>query len=657
MGHPDFRANGRIFATLQADEQTGMVAVTPDEQAELLREHPQVFTPAAGAWGRQGCTLVRLEAATPRIVKPAMLLAWQVVMAKPAPRARKTAARRAQGPAQHSAAAPALIRRRPGIHLHLADRRPTRRGRHRRGRAARVQAAAAVGPRLSARFRRGRANPAPAAPVQDAMTLASYDLRVALRGLRRSPLFSIVAILSLALGIGANTAIYTLIDQMLLRELPVKNPDELVMLYQQGTHNGSNMGMRMHSYPIYQEYQARAEPLSEVIARRLVATSISVDNQTERVDAEMVSGNFFAMLGVGAAVGRVFNSQEDDQIYGGHPVVVLGYDYWDRRFARDPSVVGRKILVNDYPMTIVGVSARGFAGVDPARAPALRVPLLMKAVIVPEWNWFEMSSPRTRWVQVFARLKPGQTVESAQAPLQASVHADSPAREHAREREGLVGVRSRAVSQGPAPRREGRHGLLAAQERLLDAAHRADVHGRPRPADRLRQRREPAHRARVRAPAGDRGPAVARRLAPAARPAAAGREPDAVAGGRRAGAAAGSVDDPRTDRTHSVRRRAAPDSRGAGLAHPGLHLRADARHRHRLRAASGAQVEPPGYVEHAQGHRRRGRRRGRLALPAQGARRRTGRAQLPLALRRRACSSAAWTTSAPRTPAWSSTTW
>jgi predicted permease len=174
----------------------------------------------------------------------------------------------------------------------------------------------------------------------------------------------------------------------------------------------------MHSYPIYQEYQKRAEPLSEVIARRLVATSISVDNQTERVDAEMVSGNFFSMLGVGAAVGRVFNSREDDQIYDGHPVVVLGYDYWDRRFARDRSVVGKKILVNSYPMTIVGVSARGFAGIDPARAPALRVPLLMKAVIVPEWNWFEMSSPRTRWVQVFARLAPGQTVASAQAPMQ-----------------------------------------------------------------------------------------------------------------------------------------------------------------------------------------------------------------------------------------------
>ena len=250
------------------------------------------------------------------------------------------------------------------------------------------------------------------------MATASYDIRVALRGLRRSPLFSIVAILSLALGIGANTAIFTLIDQMLLRKLPVRNPDELVMLFQQGSHNGSNMGMRMHSYPIYQEYQKRAEPLSEVIARRLIETSISVDNETERVDAEMVSGNYFTMLGVGPAAGRVFNSQEDDRVYGGHPVVVLSYDYWDRRFARDPAVVGKKVLVSSYPMTIVGVSARGFAGIDPAKTPAIRVPLLMKAVVVPEWNWFEMSSPRTRWVQVFARLKPGQTIESAQAPLQ-----------------------------------------------------------------------------------------------------------------------------------------------------------------------------------------------------------------------------------------------
>ena len=250
------------------------------------------------------------------------------------------------------------------------------------------------------------------------MALPTNDLKLAIRGLFRSPLFSIVAILSLSLGIGANTAIFTLIDQILLRRLPVKNPEELVMLYQQGPHSGSNMGSRMHSYPIYQEYQKRAEPLSEVIARRLADASVSVDNQTERIEIEMVSGNFFTMLGVGPAAGRVFNSQEDDQVYEGHPVVVLSYDYWNRRFNRDPGAVGKKILVNNYPMTIVGVSAAGFAGIDPARSPQMRVPILMKPVIVPEWNWFQVSDERTRWVQVFARLKPGVTIESAQAPLQ-----------------------------------------------------------------------------------------------------------------------------------------------------------------------------------------------------------------------------------------------
>ena len=244
------------------------------------------------------------------------------------------------------------------------------------------------------------------------------DLRLAVRGLRRNPLFATVAILSLALGIGANTAIFTLLDQLLLRKLPVKAPDELVMLYQQGAHNGSNMGTRMHSYPMYQDYQTRAEPLAEVLCRRLADASISIDNRTERVLVEMVSGNYFSMLGVGPAAGRVFNSQEDDQVYQGHPVVVLGYDYWVSRFAKDPAVVGKKILVNNYPMSIVGVSAEGFAGIDPARAPEIRVPVLMKPVIVPDWTWLHMDNRRARWVQVFARLKPGYTVESARAPLQ-----------------------------------------------------------------------------------------------------------------------------------------------------------------------------------------------------------------------------------------------
>ena len=105
---------------------------------------------------------------------------------------------------------------------------------------------------------------------------------------------------------------------------------------------GSNMGSRMHSYPLYQDLQQKAEPLSEVLCRRLMPASISVDNQTERVTAEMVSGNYFSLLGVKPAIGRVFNSQEDDQVYSGHPVVVLGYDFWVRRFAGDATSSARR---------------------------------------------------------------------------------------------------------------------------------------------------------------------------------------------------------------------------------------------------------------------------------------------------------------------------
>jgi predicted permease len=250
------------------------------------------------------------------------------------------------------------------------------------------------------------------------MTSSLSDLRLAIRGLRRSPLFATVAILSLALGIGANTAIFTLIDQILLRKLPVVAPDQLVMLYQQGSNMGSNMGMRMHSYPLYQDLQKKAEPLAEVLCRRMVPASLSVDNQTERIEAELVSGNYFSVLGVKPALGRLFNSQEDDQVYQGHPVVVLSYGYWVNRFGHDPGVIGKKILVNDYPMTVVGVSAEGFAGIDPVQSPQIRVPVLMKAAMAPSWGWLHMDDRRARWVQVFGRLKPGYTVESAKAPIQ-----------------------------------------------------------------------------------------------------------------------------------------------------------------------------------------------------------------------------------------------
>src|SRR5690349_8892173 len=171
------------------------------------------------------------------------------------------------------------------------------------------------------------------------------DLRFAQRNLRRSPLFTVVAIASLALGIGANTAIFTLIDQLILRVLPVHEPQQLVMISSTGPHMGSNRGSRASSYPMYQDFQQKAEAFSSVFCRFEMSASISFSGQTERVLAELVSGNFYQALGVRPALGRVFSPEEDDRVYKGHPTVVLTYSYWTSRFAADRSVIGQKIVV------------------------------------------------------------------------------------------------------------------------------------------------------------------------------------------------------------------------------------------------------------------------------------------------------------------------
>src|SRR5262249_31709203 len=151
----------------------------------------------------------------------------------------------------------------------------------------------------------------------------------------------------------------------------------------------------------------------------LTSVSVSLGQQTERIEAELVSGNYFTMLGVTPAVGRVFSREQDEQAVNSHPVVVLSHAYWVNRFAANPNVVGQKIVVNDVPMTIVGVSAESFVGLDPAQAPQIRVPVLMQPTIMREnASWLHYDDRRARWVQVFARLKPGFTAQSALAPVQ-----------------------------------------------------------------------------------------------------------------------------------------------------------------------------------------------------------------------------------------------
>ncbi len=246
------------------------------------------------------------------------------------------------------------------------------------------------------------------------------ELRSAFRGFLKSPLFTVVAIASLALGIGANAAIFSLLDQVLLRSLPIRNPQELIQISQKGSHYGNNRGSRMNSYPLYRDYRDQSTVLSGVLCRREIDMNIVVGTSNERVSGEMVSGNFYEVLGVSAAAGRVL-SQSDDLQPGGHPVAVLSHDYWKSRHNADPNVIGQSIRINNFPFTIIGVSAAGFTGLDPTTSPAIRVPVMMKPQMTTAWN--DLDNRRSRWVQIFARLKPGITEDQARSALQIQFHS------------------------------------------------------------------------------------------------------------------------------------------------------------------------------------------------------------------------------------------
>jgi len=242
------------------------------------------------------------------------------------------------------------------------------------------------------------------------------DLRSAIRGLGKSKTFTAVAVLSLALGIGANTAMFTLLDQALLRRLPVREPDQIAMLMMVGQYHGSTWGGSYAiSYPLYEDLSENNQVFSGVFGRFPTRVSLGFGGQTERVGVELVSGTYFPVLGVGAALGRTF-TPEQDQAPGGHPVVVLSHDFWRSRFAGDRSVVGKTVVVNGHKMTIVGVAAAGFHGVQLDFVPQIFVPMMMKAQMTPLWD--ALDDRRTRFVNVFGRLKPGVSLAQAKASLQ-----------------------------------------------------------------------------------------------------------------------------------------------------------------------------------------------------------------------------------------------
>ncbi len=238
------------------------------------------------------------------------------------------------------------------------------------------------------------------------------DIRYALRLLTKNPAFAGVVVLTLALGIGANAAIFSLLDQVLLQSLPVAKPDQLVVL---SVYDAKSPEIdSSFSYPMYQDLRDRNSAFAGVIARGGTQMNVSYGDQTERVSGELVSGNFYEVLGVRPWAGRLF-TQDDDRTPGAHPVTVLSYRFWESRFNKDPNLIGKTILINEHPMTVLGVAPPGFYGVDLTNNPDVRVPLMMTPVFNPQPT--KLQNRRNQWLSVMARRKADLSPEQAQASL------------------------------------------------------------------------------------------------------------------------------------------------------------------------------------------------------------------------------------------------
>jgi predicted permease len=247
------------------------------------------------------------------------------------------------------------------------------------------------------------------------------DLRYGLRGLARNPIFTLVAVLTLALAIGANTTIFSLLDQALMRALPVADPQQLTVLSFAGSvsghtegHGGNTPGHRHEfSYPMYKDLREKNTAFSGLIGSGPASVGVTWNNRAESIAGEMVSGNYFDVLGVPAAMGRVFVSS-DETAPGANPVAVLNFDYWKSHLGEAP-VVGKTILVNGTPFTIVGVSAPGFHSMVWGTLPDIYVPITMQKTVEPEWDF--LNDHKSYWMNIVGRLKPGVTAAQATASI------------------------------------------------------------------------------------------------------------------------------------------------------------------------------------------------------------------------------------------------
>jgi predicted permease len=243
-----------------------------------------------------------------------------------------------------------------------------------------------------------------------------HDLRFSARSILRSPSITAAAVLSLALGIGATTALYSLIDQIVLRALPVDHPERLVLFNWNGEQLAETLGTdNLMSYPICRDLQQQKQFFDGVFCRAATTINFSTGGEPRLTAAELVSGTYFSVLGVSPALGRLLTI-DDDQVPGSSPVVVLSYNFWQHQFGGAQDIVGRKVLVNQYPMTVVGVADPTFHGIDVGEVPSVWIPSVMSAQSIPGFE--SMLDRRTRWMQILGRLKHNVSLAEAKTGLQ-----------------------------------------------------------------------------------------------------------------------------------------------------------------------------------------------------------------------------------------------
>jgi len=241
------------------------------------------------------------------------------------------------------------------------------------------------------------------------------DFRYALRNLRRTPLFTLMALASLGLGIGATSAVFSVADQVLLRRLPVEHAGELLVLESPGPQSGFSLGDNLFSHPMYLDLRDHNESFAGLAARFSTPLNLTYHNRSEKVQAEIVSGNYFSTLGLRILLGRAV-TPDDDRIPGAHSVTVLTYDFWKNHLGGNRRIVDQVLLLNGHPMVVIGVTAPGYRGFDLGSRTDVLVPVMMKAQMTPTWNGLD--DRRSIWLQLIGRLKPGIAAVQARAMLE-----------------------------------------------------------------------------------------------------------------------------------------------------------------------------------------------------------------------------------------------